>query len=186
MEEKKPGLMKFALNWGIIYGVASIIFSVLMYIMEIRPTSFKTGLWMMFFGTLILVIVLIVSMKAYRINVLGGSMSYGEAFKVGLFVLLIGTAISSIYSLIFITIIDPEYMKIVMEESIINTEQFLLDRGMPEEQVEKIMEEIANQPPKSPVIETIKGFFIGSVISTIVNLIIAAIMKKKKQVPFEA
>lgn len=185
MEEKKSGLWKNALNWGVILGVVSIIFSVLTYIFEFKPTTIVNGLITMGVGLLILIVILVMGMKAYRVNTLEGSMSYGQAFKFGLFVILIGTAISSFYSYIFLAFIDPEYLKMITEESLVNTEEFMLNRGMSEEQVDKIMEEAAKQPVPTPFMQSIKGFFFGSIFSTILNLIIAAIMKKKVEVPFE-
>jgi hypothetical protein len=183
MEEIRPNFWKSALYWGVISGVVSIILSVLMYVIGFTPSSFgRIGLAILM-SLIILVVVLVIALKSYR-NSLGGSMTYGQAFKFGFFVILFGSVISSIYYFLFLKFIDPEYLKNVMEKFMTNLEEFLLKRGMNEEQVSKAMEEAAKKPIPSPLKSTIQGFFQGLIFSTIVNLIVAAIMKKNPEIIF--
>jgi hypothetical protein len=183
MEEQKTNFWKSALYWGVISGVASIILSVLLYVINFTPSSFgKMGLTLLF-SLVLFIVILVIALKSYR-NSLGGAMTYGQAFKFGFFVILISTAISSLYSFIFLKFIDPEYLKNVMDQFMANLEEFLLSKGMSEDQVAKAMEEATKKPLPSPLKSAIQGFIQILIFSTIVNLIVAAILKKNPEIVF--
>lgn len=183
MENQKPDFWKTALYWGVVSGIASIILSVLMYVLGFMPTSFGRIALSMLISLALLIIILVMAIKSYR-SLLGGAITFGQAFKFGFFVLLFGTAISSIYTFIFLQFIDPEYLKNVMDQFMTNLEEFMLNRGVPEDQVAKAMEE-ANKPLPGPAKSAIQGFFQILIFSTIVNLIVAAIMKKNPEINFQ-
>jgi hypothetical protein len=184
MEEKKLNFWKTTLYWGVISGVVSIILSVIMYVIGFMPTSFGRIALALLVSVVVLIVVLVFALKSYRTS-LGGVMTYGQAFKFGLFVILFGAAISSIYTFIFLAFIDPEYSKNVMEQFMSNLEEYMLSKGVPEEQVAKAMEEAAKQAIPSPLKSAIQGFIQGVIFSTIINLIVAAVMKKKPEIKFE-
>jgi CDP-diglyceride synthetase len=154
-----------------------------MYILGIHPTGIMRGILIMLINLAFFVVVLVMAMKAYR-NELGGAMTFGQAFKFGFFVILIATFISSLYSYIFLNFIDPGYLKMVYEETMAGTEEFLSNTGMSAEQVEKAMEDAAKQPVPTVLKSTLQGFIGGIIFSTIVSLIIAAIMKKNPEMKF--
>jgi hypothetical protein len=184
MEENKSNFWKSALYWGVISGIVSIILSVLMYVIGFVPSSFGKIILSALLSIIVFIVILVFAMKSYRTS-LGGTMTYGQAFKFGFFVILIGTAISSIYTFIFLAFIDPEYLKNVMEQFMANMEEFMLKRGMSEEQVSKAMDDAAKQALPSPLKSAIQGFIQIVIFSTIVNLIVSAVMKKNPEIKFE-
>lgn len=184
MEENKISFWKSSLYWGIVSGVVSIILSVLMYILGFMPSSFGKIAIAMLVSLIVLIVVLVLAMKSYRTS-LGGAMTFGQAFKFGIVVIVIGSLISSIYSFIFLSFIDPEYLKNVMDQFMVNLEEFLLHRGVSEEKVAAAIEEASKQPIPTPLKSAIQGFIQGTIFATIVNLIISAIMKKSPEIKFD-
>ncbi len=183
MEEKKINFWKHSINWGVILGIASIIFSLLIYLLDFKPTTFKNIGIIFFLSVVLLVVILRQTMKSFRVNILDGTMSFGQAFKVGFFAILIGVAISTVYSYVFYQFIDPDYLKNVTEEFKLFMEDFYLNMGMTEEQIEANME-ASNGAVPTPIMQVIGDFFSGIIFYTIINLIVAAIMKKKAETPF--
>ncbi len=177
--ENKPNVWKNALNWGLIVGIISIILSVVLYVFNLKPINF-TNMGILFLLSLIVsVVALVYAVKSYRNNVYGGFINFKDAFVFGLLVMIISSIISSLYSFIFLSFIDPDYLLSVVEGTRQSTEEFLLGRGMSEEDVAKAMEKAAEEPIPTPLKSSLQGILSGSIFGAILSLIIAAIMKKK-------
>jgi len=186
MEEKNTNVWKNALNWGLILGIMSIILSVLMYILDFKPINFTNIGIMAALGLLVMIITLVFALKSYRNNILGGFMTFKEAFIFSLLVVIVSSIISSLYTYIFLAFIDPEYSKNVFEGVMSSTEELLLSRGLDEDAVEQAMDMAREEPIPTPSGSAIKGIINGSIFGVILSLILGAIMKKKNnEVVFE-
>ena len=181
MAETKSSLLKNAINGGLLLGLISIVFSVILYVLDIVPVGITKGLVMLVISLLIYFFVIFYTSKSYRNNVLGGYISFGQAFIFGLLVAIFAAILTAIYNYIFYALIDPEYAARVASLTKDWTETFMESKGVPEatiaEALDKIDEKIVT--PLKSVRQALIG---GTIFGAIVSLITSAIVKKKKDI----
>ena len=129
--ENKPNVWKNALNWGLIVGIVLIIYSILMYFLD-----FSLEKWVSWVSYILLIGGIVYSTIQYRDTVLGGSITYAQALGFGVIISLYAAVLSGIYSYVFLTFIDPDFIEKIAEM----TQQQMLDQGLSEDQVEQAME----------------------------------------------
>ncbi|RLD60917.1 MAG: hypothetical protein DRI95_14865 [Bacteroidetes bacterium] len=129
--ENKPNVWKNALNWGLIVGIVLIIYSILMYFLDLSLEK-----WVSWVSYVLLIGGIVYSTIQYRDTVLGGSITYTQALGFGVIVSLYAAVLSGIYSYVFFTFIDPDFIEKIVEM----TQQQMLDQGLTEDQVEQAME----------------------------------------------
>ena len=101
-----------------------------------------------------------------------GWMKFSDVFKQGLLICVICGIIIAAYTLLYVSVIDPEFMTFVQEKQM----NKMLEMGMPEEQIEQSINQSAKfQTPFWMFTWTLLGLiFIG----TLISLIMAAVLKK--------
>lgn len=126
MENLKPQTGKFALNYGLILGMISIVFTCALYAMDMH---YKGGIPILIISLLIMLGVIIFALRQFK-KENGGYLGFGEGLKVGMGLCLIGGIISILFNLILSNVIDPEMMnkqlefgRAQMEEKGIDPEQ---------------------------------------------------------------
>ncbi len=175
MEEKKSGLWKNALNWGVILGVALIIYSLLMWFLDLSLEK-----WVSWVSYLIIIGALIVATKSYRDNTLGGVISYGQALGYGTLVVMFGSIVTAIYTYLFMKFIDPEFI----DKILLMTEEQLIEKGIPDEQIEMGIE--MQKKFMTPTIMSLGSIPTYTFIGFIISLITSIFLKKKsEEIPFE-
>jgi hypothetical protein len=167
MEQKNTSVFYNALIWGIIIGLVSVIYSVVLYILDLATDRTLTML-----GLIITVAGLVIATLNYRNSVRGGFIPFGAAFSFGILVVLFSGVISSVYSYLQMTIIDPGIQDKMMEMAM----EKMAEKGMPEDQIDSMME--MSKKFMNPVVLTVSGLFYIALIGTILSLITAAIFKK--------
>ena len=171
---EKSTFWKSSATSGVILGIILIIYSVLLYILELSLNK------SMGYGTYLFIIAgLIWFTLSYRNNNLGGSISYGQALGYGTVMIVIAALISSIYNYIFISYIDPS----MIDKMIAMGEEELLKQGMSDEQIE--MAQSIQKKIMSPGLMNIFGFIGMVIVGFIINLITSAIVKKEGD-PYKA
>lgn len=166
---------KLALRYGLIYGVSSVLILLCFYALGVDQSGWQQAL-----GIVLMVIILVMAMREYKMEALGGYLTVGQGFKLGLMVCLIGQLISGAYfSFIHIPYVDPDMINRILEQARIKLE----DKGMSDEQIEHAisMQSKFMTPGYMFVFALLSVAIVGSLIS----LIIAAIMKKNND-SFEA
>jgi hypothetical protein len=101
-------------------------------------------------------------------------MTYGEALGVGVLTLVFASLISSVYTYILYTVIDPslqEQMRLVMEEQLVNQGK------LPEEQIEMAIQMASKF--QSPMMMFFMGIFGGALTGLIISLITSIFTQKK-------
>jgi len=171
--ENKPSLFQHTMIWGAITGIILIVFSLVLYLVH-QSANQALG----YLSYVLLIAGIIIGSIAYRDKVLGGFISYKDAFVTGLLITIFAGILSSFFSFILIRYIDPS----VMEQSIAKAEEKMINRGMSEDQVELAMEK-TKEFMGSPLMVLI-GLLSFAFIGTIISLITAAIVKKEKS-PFD-
>lgn len=169
MEENKS-IWKNSINYGVILGLALIIFTVVLYVsglMMNKPISMLSYL--------IIIAIIFIGIKKQR-DFEEGFLSYGKGLASGTAISLIGGFIYGVFIFILYDIIDPN----LIEKVYLAQEQELMSQGIPDSQIEMSM----NMTKKF-----MGGIFMGFVsllgtgfIGFIISLIISAILKKNKDI----
>ena len=177
METKNVNFLSIALRNGILLGLASVAFTVLLYVTDFLYTD-NTLLaiitWLI--NIAISVVFIVIAVEQYK-KANEGFLSIGEAIKVGVLVAVIaGGVIGAIYQVIYATIIDPDYYDKVVEVAM---KKMSAMANFNEEQLEEFQDRMyANKP------SIVSSFSTSVIFSAIGGLIISAIVgavKKKEQ-----
>lgn len=173
MEENKPSNVKVAINHGLLLGVALVLFSLLMYIIGL-PLDSKVQ-WISY-G--IMIAGLFYGIKLWRDKYNDGFLSYGQAFSNGFFTILFAGILTSVWVLLFFSVIAPgeiEKMMEIAEEKMYESQPNLSDAEI----------EMALSYSKmfmSPVWMAVWGFIGNLAAGTILSAIIAIFVKKEKSI----
>lgn len=166
--EQKGSLLKSSLNYGLITGIAMIVFSLLVWMLD---AMFVTGINMVSY--LILAGGIFLGTKAFRDNVQGGFMSYGQGLGVGTLIALVAAVLSGVFSMIMMKYIDPD----LIDKMMAVTEEQMLKNNVPEEQMQAGLE----MSRKMMSFAWIIAIFTTTLIGFIISLIVSAILKKNQE-----
>jgi len=171
MEELKAKTGKYALQYGVIIGVIGIVFSLMLYSMDLHyQVDIKRLLLNVAMGLLFIVVGSIIAMKAFK-KENGGFMSISEGLKIGVGMSLISGIISIIFGFILSKVIDPDMQQKAIEYGT----ELMRDYGMTEAQID---EQIANQKDPNPVWQIAQGLIFSLIFGFIGSIIPAAVLKK--------
>ncbi|HJZ40427.1 MAG TPA: DUF4199 domain-containing protein [Bacteroidales bacterium] len=168
MEENKPGIMKYAMTYGAIIGLALVVYIVLLYMMD---ATFNRFLGLIQYAVLIVGIYL--ATKSYRDKESGGFITYGKALKTGILVSFFVGIITVFFNFILMRFIDPE---LVDKYMLIMEEQFENSRFIPENQIDAALERTRNGLTAAWSIPV--GVLTFTLIGFIISLITSAFLKK--------
>ncbi|MBE0637155.1 MAG: DUF4199 domain-containing protein [Bacteroidales bacterium] len=173
MEENKPSNVKVAINHGLLLGVALILFSLLLYVIGI-PMDSKFQ-WL---GYLVMVVGVVLGIKQWRDKYNDGFLTYGQAFSNGFLTILFAGILTSIWSLLFFSVIAPgeiDKMIEIAEEKMYESQPNLTD-----EQIEMALS--YSKMFMSPVWLAVWGFIGNLVGGAIISAVVAIFMKKEKPI----
>jgi len=168
METQTASVKKIALNYGLILALSIIVLSVIVYAlgMSVEQPWWQSALSFIFTAAIIWM-----GLKAFKIAN-EGFLSLGEALKVGLAISLIAGIIGSIFTYLFITVIEPEYVQMVLQKTQENMVQ--QNPNMTQEQIDMGMgiTEKMMGPWIMVAMGIIASLFFGFIISLIEGLIL--------------
>lgn len=165
---------RVALKWGLITGLALIVFSTVLYVLELTTNPWLGALLYAF-----LLAGLIAGMLEYR-TANGGYIGYGEAVGLGALLSAVAGMLSTAFSVFYTTIIDPTFQERLFEQMRDKMEE---DGNMSDEQIDQMIE--MSQKFQSPGLQFVFGLFWLILIGTILSLIVAAFIRRNKTNPFE-
>ena len=169
MENQKASIKKIALNYGIIWGLLTIVLSVISYVTD---TYFERPWWLTVAGIAIMVGVIVYGLKAYKFEN-EGFLSVSESLKVGLAISLIAAIIGTIYNYIFMTVIEPEF---VTQSLDLAREQMVSQNpDMTQEQMDMAMG--ISEKMMTPMIMSAMGIIFTLFLGFITSLIAGLVMK---------
>ncbi|SKB78393.1 DUF4199 domain-containing protein [Maribacter arcticus] len=171
MEENQPKTGKFALNFGLLLGVISIIFAFMLYTVDMH---YQGGIPVMSISLALSLAMVIIAMIQFK-KANGGFMTFGQGLKIGVGVCLIGGIIGIIFNQIMATVIDPDMMNKAME---FQKNQLLETTKMTIEQVEAQME--LGKPFTTPTMQMVFGLIFSVVIGFVLSLVPALVLKKNE------
>lgn len=177
METKNVNFLSITLRNGILLGLASVAFTVLLYITDFLYTDstlLAVITWLI--NIAISVVFIVMAVEQYK-KANEGFLSIGEAIKVGVLVAVIAGVIGAIYQVIYATIIDPDYYDKVVEVAM---KKMSAMANFNEEQLEEFQDKMYASKPSIA-----SSFSLSIVFSAIGGLIISAIVGavKKKERP---
>jgi len=176
MEIQKADSKKFIINYGLLLGIVSVILGVVIYV----TNAYLNPSWIYSVISIAIPIVIItLGIKAYK-TANGGYLGLGEAIKVGLGIAVIGGIITAIWTLLVMTVIEPEYMNNVMAGQ--RDKMMETNPNMTESQMNAAMEITSkfSSPWIAMAMNIVWSLFSGLIISLISGLVM------KKENPYKA
>ena len=171
METNTLQARKFIINNGVILGVVTILISVVLYVMNLHITMSWVGGALNFLAMIIIIIYGINEFKKSN----GGILSLGQSIKIGVGIALVAGILGVIYQLIFINIIEPDFMDKMMQ---MQMDQMIENNpDMSQSQIDMSMEmgKKFTSPWITTAISIVSSLFFGLIISLIAGLV----MKKE-------
>jgi hypothetical protein len=175
---EKPSFINHVIKWGVIVGLVGIVVSLLTYVLN---ESLLVKWW---YGLLILAInvaLIIYAGIEYR-KLLGGYMSYKDAFLVTLLVMLFAGIIGQVFNIVLYFVIDPDLPNRLVKLTLEQTEQMLTRFGTPQESIDQTMEKMkTDMPARFTMAGQFKAFVTwGLGMTLVISAILALIVRKKE------
>lgn len=173
MENTVASRKNTILIYGSLLGVLSIVLALIGYILKSDQSgTFKFLTW------LIYIVAIILGIKHYRDKGRNGFISYGNAVGTGVLISLVGGIIFSIYLVLLVEVIDPDYITNIMQKA----QDAMIEQGQSEEQIRmalKIQRKFSN-----PIVFALMGI-VGSLFTGLITSLIVSIFLKKNDNTFE-
>jgi len=169
-----------ALRYGIIGGLCFTIygFVVLTFFSDPADSSLAVSLAQLGISTTLFVGIIVLAVKKYRDEELGGFITFSQAFLSGFVTIMITRTIYILFNLLYTKVIYPDFVKDMQDKMYAAFEK----QNMSEEQIEssmKIMKIFSD-----PVLGTAVALGMAVIIGSIVAAIVAAIMQKNRLTSF--
>ncbi len=163
--EEKVSIKDVSVKWGLILGVISIALFIIGVVTETNQES-----WSQWLGMIPTIIIFVLAHKQFKEEG-DGFMSFGEGTKIGLFVTVISSVISTLFFYVYIAFIDNTFVENIKEQQIIGMQE----SGMSDEQIDQAMS--MSEAFMSPLVMSIIGLLVGIFFGFILTLIVTAFTK---------
>ncbi|MBE3093824.1 MAG: DUF4199 domain-containing protein [Actinobacteria bacterium] len=164
--EQKVNVWKANLTNGLILGLAGIVYSVVIYFLDL---TFNKSLGYIFL--LFTVFLLYYFIRSYRNNFLNGYITYGQSVGAGVIIFLYYSIISGIFMYILYTVIDTgltNKMLAMVEETMVKSGK------VPEGSLDTVMafQKKILRPEILVPMTIISNMFFGTIISLLVSIFV--------------
>lgn len=167
METQKASVKKIALPHGLLLALGTIVVSVIVYVLGY---TYEQPWWQSLLNFVIMTLAIVYGLKAYK-KANEGFLSLGEALKTGVAISLVAGLIGSLFTYLFVTVIEPEFVTNMLEV----TESKMIEQNpnMTSEQMDMAMSmtEGMMQPWIMVAMGIIATLFFGFIISLVAGLI---------------
>lgn len=167
--EQNVSAWKANLNSGVIMGTIGIVYTLLMYFLDL---TLNKSMGYIFIALSIFLLYYFI--KSYRDNYMHGYITYGQAVGAGVIIYLYYSIISAIFTYILYTFIDPGLTKkllAMVEEQMIKSGRVAAD------QLDTIM--AFQKKIMIPEIQAPLGVIFNMIFGTIIALIVSIFIKKE-------
>lgn len=130
-------------------------------------------------GLFLLTLALYIISVAQSKKGLGGYINFREAFTAFMLSTIISSLLVTTFSIILYNYIDPEFGVRVKEMGLEKAAELWDKMGLTEEQINEQLEVYENTDNYA-IGSQVKTFFVGIVVSSVIGLIVAAVMKKNR------
>lgn len=168
-------LRKNAMKYGLFLGLFMVVSTTLVYAIDL---NLFTASW---YGIVNLIIIIAFGAVSAINNkkMLGGFMSFKEAFTSFFVTVVIGFLISTLFSILLFNVIDPEAKKIISENVIKMTVEMMQKFGGRAEDINNVVREM-EKTDSFGVYGQLKGFFFNLIVYAIIGLITALIVRRER------
>ncbi|HEY9047036.1 MAG TPA: DUF4199 domain-containing protein [Ohtaekwangia sp.] len=167
-----PTVRQVGIRYGLIGGVISIIFFVIMNVAQVDITAW----YWKWIGYIITAVLIFLAHKYYKENG-NGFMPYGQGIGIGVWIGIISSIISSVFTYIYIKFIDSGFIEAIKEKSIADMEA----KGMSDEQIEQAMKFVSMFTTAEAMF--IMGIIFGIITAVIIALLVSIFTQKKNPEP---
>jgi DNA-binding transcriptional regulator of glucitol operon len=167
MEQNQPKTAKYALNFGVLLGVVSIVFAFMLYSLDMH---YQGGFAVIAVSLIITIVFIVIGMIQFK-KANNGFMSFGQALKIGIGISLIGGIMAALFNQVIINFIDPDTMTKAFE---FQREQLLAAGQLTAEQIDAQMEmgKSFATPAMQIAFGLLGSLFFGFILSLIPGLIL--------------
>ncbi len=178
LHNKTTPMKRIVLTYGIIGG---IIVSVMMWLTLGSGThDFDNGMWIGYTTMVIALSTIFFAIKVYRDKHLGGSINFGKAFLMGLYITLIASTMYVVSWLVLSAVSEKDFM----EQYYDHTKAQLESSDMPADQVEVKLQEMRDfqEMYKNPVVKI--GFTYMEIlpVGLLISLFCAVVLKRREPI----
>ena len=170
MQENQPKLGKFAWTFGVIQGIASIIFSLMLFSVDMH---YEQGWTVRIIGTALMIAAIVFATIQYK-NANSGFLSLSEALKLGTAIGLISGIMALAFYWLLSNVIEPDFWDKAMEIAKVSAVE--ANPKMTDEQWAQGVEIQRNFAWLAYPI----GIIVNVVFGLIIGLVTGLIMKKQK------
>ncbi|WP_339697612.1 DUF4199 domain-containing protein [uncultured Marixanthomonas sp.] len=172
MENQTASVKKIGLNYGLILALLTIGVSVIVYVLGMH---LEQPWWQSVLNFIFMAVCIVYGLKAFKSGS-GGFMSLGDALKTGLLISLIAGVIGSIFTYLFITVIEPDFIPQMLDA----TQEKMIEQNpnMTQEQMDMAMG--MTEKFMSPWIMFAMGMIASLFFGFIISLISGLIMKQNR------
>ncbi len=162
----------FMLTYGAILGALSVVFSFMLYTMDMHYQG----------GTMVTVVSVVLSVALYAVGMYqyrtanAGLMTFWQGVKLGVGIALISGIIVVLFNLILTRVIDPETMTKAMD---FQREQLIENTELTIEQIDAQL--AAMQKFQTPAIQAAFGLLFSVIFGFLLSLLPAAILRKSEE-----
>lgn len=174
MDNTNASFRKSATNYGLVLGGILAVVIALLYAISLDSLT-KWWLGVILFLTAMVIGVVSVAKSK---SILGGFISFKEAFTSYFITISLGLFISVIVSIIIFTVIDPGAAEYLNEQVIEITRSMMERFGAPQAEIEKALAKLEGKNNYG-IGQQLQSFAIQLVFYSVFGLLIALIMKKK-------
>jgi len=164
------------INFGIGYGLFLILLTLYAYVIDLNFFASFWFLGLVIIGFFVNGIWVIASLKAAQ----EGYVTFKEGFTVFFLSNALALLLSTIITILIFIVVDPELQEVVKELTIEKTTTMMEDLNAPIDSIDKTIEDLRKQDNFS-IMAQVKGYFSTLAISSILGLLLALILKKKKE-----
>ncbi|PSR54561.1 DUF4199 domain-containing protein [Adhaeribacter arboris] len=164
-----PSKNAIALRYGVIFGIISIVYSLILNITDLAFTNQALS-W---FSFLILIAAIVLAMREFK-RQNNNYMSYGQGLGIGTLVTAVSSALGGIFTYIYVKFIDTGFIDKMREMQVSELEK----KGMNDDQIDQAvaMSDKMMTPEMIVVFAILAGLFFGFLLS----LIISALIKRTR------
>lgn len=170
--------MRNDLKFGLIGGGVSIAWTLLMWVLGLHQGNLSLGMTLGYVALIFPILIVFFAIKKTRDKELEGFISYGKGVGVGTITGLIATVVSTLFSYIYMTVLNPGYTEAMKNFQMDKIMQSPQAKNITQEQLSKQMEMMSS--PSMQIFQYIGAFVSGILLYAVISLIIAAILQKKK------
>ncbi|WP_430907379.1 DUF4199 domain-containing protein [Maribacter sp. 2-571] len=171
METTPPKTGKFGLVYGLILSAISVALGLILYSQNLH---YERGWAVNLVSVIIMISVISIGIYQFK-KANAGFLSLGQAMKVGLGIAVIAGIVGVLWQMVFMNVIEPDFMENVVERS--KVEMIQQNPTLTDEQIAQGEKTIRmfTKPSVMAVMGLVASLFFGSIISLIAGLI----MKKQ-------